>query len=206
MITRTEKLKEQSKERHEPQVKSSSTQLKTSKSSSFESLLRQVLPHSSGNKVSEEELFSALIYERMHKIVGDDAAEHYRNKLGKAGSTGRTSSDTVLSEKVALSALKDTAKKLQISDRQADAVYSQAFDAANFDSIKDALYDRYSSKGDPTIALAKTESAINSAKKTIEKMERGSVPHENRSLASAKTTGNTVPAIAKVGDPLNIKA
>jgi C-terminal processing protease CtpA/Prc len=175
--------------------------------SAFEKNLRQILPRRSDKSVSEEELFSALIANRLSNVVDPSIASKYQQRLKEINREAKKSSaDREFSyEKTALKALKEISRSEGLSAEQSNNVYSQAFTAANLDDIKDSLYDHKAGKADPTQANASFDKAIRKANRAVAAIENG-LGYTIRSLAEARPTGKNVPALGKIGDPTDILA
>lgn len=173
-----------------------------SSSAGFEATLKSFLKSGPAEKVSEEELFSALIGERLSSVKGSDVATKYQQALDKAIETTRAPDGYVLYEKAAGIALKDLTASGDLTEEEASGILSQSFKAAQLDSNTEALYDSRGGEGDPTIAVETMEIALMNAKAMIESFEAGDgagsmdldyVPAGKPGAGSATTGPSIVP-------------
>lgn len=130
----------------------------------FQQLLGTMLkPDSSGN-VNEEQLYSAVINERLTTLAGADAAGRYQALLGEMQNSMQRADGFVPVEKAADAALEQLVAEGVISKDQADTVTKQSFGAAQLDNNHDLLYDSLGT----TSAVAAINSAIISASAVLE--------------------------------------
>jgi hypothetical protein len=148
----------------------------------FEALLRGMVSPDGANQVNEEELFAGIIFERLKSTKGEEVANKYATSLASEKAALQKSSGYVPVEDAAKNALKSLRADGSLSSEEADTVYSEAFDAAQLDANKNALYDGRGSAGDSTIALALMESALASSKMLVEKFSSGETQATARSL------------------------
>lgn len=147
----------------------------------FDTLLRGLLTTNSANQVSEEELFAALVHERVGQRKGAEVAVKF-NELFATEKAALTRGDYVPVEDAAKNALKALRTDGSLTAEEADAIYSEAFGAAQLDSNTSALFDGRGGANDPTMALEELDKALLLSRMMIEKFTDGSEVAEVRSL------------------------
>src|SRR5262249_54882642 len=96
----------------------------------FETYLQGLLSPDAENNVSEEELFSGVISERLKTEKGDDLADKY-NSLLQTKKTEMTKSDGYIPyEDAAKAALRQMRDEGDLSKDDADKIYSESFQAS----------------------------------------------------------------------------
>lgn len=165
----------------------------TEEPSQFETLLRSLLPVQGSKKVSEEELFSALVEERLTTVKGAEVGEAFKNALGQEKSALQKPDGFIPFEKATENALKKLVANGIITIEEANSIYAQAFGAAQLDSDHNFIYDDRGGPDDKTIAVEALENALMLAKAMIEKFEAGTEQAPDRSLI-ADETATTMPA------------
>lgn len=159
----------------------------------FEVYLRGILSPGPSNKVSEEELFAALVQQRVETEKGSAGVEAY-NSAFKSHSSASSKPDGFFShEEAASEALNDLVATGALTENEADKIYSEAFAAAQLDSNTDTLWDSRGGSNDPSIAIDTMESALAAAKLQITAFEDGSKQAEARKLSEAFGTMNMRP-------------
>jgi len=141
---------------------------KTKKESSgtdgnFSKMLEDQLSLLGKEKVSEEELFSAVARERVFTLKGKDAAKEYDKLIDKGRPTARSY------ETLTKNILNQLVSSKKLSSDEANKVYSQSFAAAQLDHRTGLLFD---GEGD-TKAVETTAKAIEKAKAAIDAMNSG---------------------------------
>ena len=145
----------------------------TSNAEDFDTYLKSLLVPDSANQVSEEELFAALISERLKNLKGEETASEYNSILSEKKNELMRADGYVPFEDAAKAALRKLGDLEKISSQEADQIYSQSFNAAQLDDNKNALYDNRGSANDPTIATASLEQALFLARQMIEQYDNG---------------------------------
>lgn len=148
----------------------------------FNSTLKAFLAPDQSNKVSEEELFSALVQERIKKTKGESALSEFKTLFESAKQRLRKPNGFVPVEDAAKEALKEFRDTQKISKEEADTIYSQAFAGAQLDQNKDALFDGRGGPNDPTIAVAEMEQALLLSGALISKFDSGAETATTRML------------------------
>lgn len=157
----------------------------TGKESEFDKTLRLLVRPDQANQVSEEDLFSALVQERIKKLKGDDTLKEFQTLL-QSSSQAMVKPDGFIpaedATKAALVQFRDAGK---LTEEEANAIYSQAFAGAQLDENKDVLFDSRGGKGDPTIAVATLEQALLSSRVMIEDFDSGKKKAPERKVEEA---------------------
>lgn len=169
-------------------------------SSDFEVMLRSLITPGADNTVSEEELFAGVVHERVKGLKGDEAAAKYNELLAKFKAENTRPDGRCSQEKSAVQALNSLVTSGVLSEEESKKVYAEAFDAAQLDDNKSALYDAYGSANDPTVAIAQMESALSAAKLMVDKLTSGEATAEVRDLEESTGGGTT----SAVSDDLNL--
>lgn len=155
---------------------------KSSQSTDFDKTLKAFITPDGANKVSEEDLFSALVQERIKKEKGDDALKAFQEMLKTSKESMRKPDGFIPME----DATKDALLKFQAAGKltvdEANKIYSQAFDGAQLDANTEALYDGRGGKNDPTIAVATMEQALMGSRVKVGKFDSGETKVKMRNL------------------------
>ncbi len=155
------------------------------KSSEFDTTLRSLVRPDQANKVSEEDLFSALVQERIKKLKGDETLKEFQGMLQTSQNSMTKADGFIPMEDAAKAALIELRAAGKLTEEEADSIYSQAFAGAQLDENENALFDSRGGKGDPTIAVATLEQALLSSRVTIEEYDKGTKTAPKRSLEEA---------------------
>jgi hypothetical protein len=147
----------------------------------FESFLKGIMSPDSANNTNEEDLFAAMIQERLKAHVGDDAAEAYATKLSEMKAKNTRSDGYVFVEKSAEEALSALKSEGLITAEQATKVKNDN---------KEQLFDGRGGPNDPTIAVMSMEAALIQARSMIEKIENGEVTAESGSDLKVTSGGS----------------
>lgn len=177
-------------------IRSATESSSEASSGGFDGYLRSILKPDSANQVNEEELFAALLQERISDLKGEDAGEQFAELFQKHSNSMARSDGYVPVESAAKAALKDMVSDGEVSADEADRIHSEAFAAAQLDSNTSALYDGRGGSNDPTVATAEIESALAAAQLMIEKFESGDesptvVPLSSSATGSTTTVSST---------------
>ena len=130
----------------------SASQAQTSQAASgdvnaFEAQLRALLSPSSGSEVNEEELFAAVLEERLMDTKGDSVAEDFATSFDRHKRELTRSDGYVNVEEAANRALADMVSVGHITQTEHDDIYNQSFMAAQLDDNLSALYDGRGGEG-----------------------------------------------------------
>lgn len=131
-----------------------------SSSDEFIATLRSLLGNSSANEVSEEDLFAAIVKDKIKDLKGDEALESFNTSLGEASTSIRRPDGFVSAEDATKEALKALRTAGTLTAEETDSIYSEAFAGAQLDDNKDALFDSRGNESDPTKAVAAMEAAL----------------------------------------------
>jgi len=154
----------------------------------FSSFMNQVLRIGSDGQVNEEDLFAAIIEQRL-QAQRDEAAAHYRQKKDELMVSKRRGDGYIPVEEVANEALRSTADEGLIDATTAEQVKGAAFAAAQLDDNHNTLFDSRGSGSDPTIAVASLEQALLSARTMLDKFENGDESVDPVDLSRGATGG-----------------
>ncbi len=141
--------------------------------SGFENLLNSMLVPDDKGQVNEEQLFSALINERLTDMKGSNVALEYQNRFAENQKQLQFPNGYIPLETSARNALESLADDGFLSREEAENIHSQAFKAAQIDDNKNALYDSFGSRFDDTIAVTMVKMAIEAAESEISKFDKG---------------------------------
>jgi hypothetical protein len=137
----------------------------------FDATLKSFLSSDPAQKVSEEELFSALVQERIKKVKGEGALKEFQEQLAQSKQTHTKAGGFVASEDATKDALRAFQAAGKLSQEETDVIYSQAFAAAQLDENKDALFDNRGGPNDPTMAVASMEQALLLSRALVQKFD-----------------------------------
>jgi hypothetical protein len=160
----------------------------------FESFIKSKLGSGSAGQVSEEELFSVIIAERIDSLKGAEAAAQYDKILARHRADLSTlRSDGVFShEDAAVGALEELKSASLLTPEEADKIYAESFKAAQLDDNHDVLWDDRGGPGDPTMAVADLASAMKRAKVALEKIASGELTADSKALGAGSGSGISV--------------
>lgn len=153
----------------------------------FDQTLKAFIAPGEGNKVSEEELFSALVQERIKKTKGDSALGEFTTILNNCKSRMRKADGYVPVEEATKQALIEFREAKKLSQEETDKIYSESFAAAQLDENKEALFDGRGGANDPTIAVATMEQALLLSGAKIGSFDSGATQADIRSISEAAT-------------------
>jgi hypothetical protein len=151
----------------------------------FTTFLRGVVTPDSANKVSEEDLFSALVQQRIKNSKGDDVLKKFQETLTQTKESMKKGDGYVPVEDATKAALIKSREAGLISKEETDKIYSESFAAAQLDDNKEILYDGRGGGNDPTIAVAAFDQAMMVASGLIDKFDDGSLTATIRSVEEA---------------------
>ncbi len=157
----------------------------TAGASDFDATLKSFISSDPAKKVSEEELFSGLVQERIKKTKGDEALKEFQTLLEKSKQERKKPDGFIPLEDATKEALKTFQASGKLTQEETDSIYSQAFAAAQLDENKDVLFDDRGGPNDPTMAVAAMEQALLLSKAMIKKFDDGSEKAPARSIAEA---------------------
>jgi hypothetical protein len=165
----------------------------------FDSTLKAILSPDKTNKISEEELFSGLVQERIKKTKGEAGLADFKTIFESAKNRLRKPDGFVPLEDVTKEALKEFRDTSKITKDEADSIYSQAFAGAQLDQNTNALYDNRGGPNDPTMAVAEMEQALLLSGTLIAKYDNGSESVVTRSLDEASNAITNVSSSNSAG-------
>lgn len=153
----------------------------------FASFMRTALGGAGKTEVNEEELFAALIEERLN-AASPEAAETFRAEQTKYLNSLRRADGYVSVEEAAVKALESTVASGAIDLETAEQINGQAFAAAQLDDDASALFDSFGSENDSTVAVSSMEAALLASRTMMEEIEAGTTSVASRSLDAPLTT------------------
>lgn len=153
--------------------------------SEFSTFLKGVVTPDSANKVSEEDLFSALVQQRIKNSKGDDTLKKFQETLTQTKESMKKADGYVPVEDATKAALIKARDAGVLSKEETDKIYSESFAAAQLDDNKEILFDGRGGGSDPTIAVALFDQAMASAFGAVEKFDDGSLSAPIRSVEEA---------------------
>lgn len=141
-------------------------------SSRFEEFLQTVSGENTqssdaNSKVSEEQLFAAIIAERLNKLETEDGLKLYQEQLKANLERFKNSAGFASHERAAKSALQTVVEKQLLSKEQAEILIAQSFKAAQLDQNHDALYDSIGGPNDASVAVAEFSTALKQAQNML---------------------------------------
>lgn len=167
-------------------VENSSNKTSESSNDEFSSFLMKQLSRESTSEVNEEELFSAIIGQRLSK-ESQEAVDFYNEKVKSLSSSMARADGWVPVEDVAKEALKATVDAGKVTKEKAEMINASAFECAQIDDNKECLFD---SRG-TTKAVASMEEMMFKIKSMMEEIDAGKKTITARSLDIASNQGMT---------------
>ncbi|MEN9845786.1 MAG: hypothetical protein RIS36_933 [Pseudomonadota bacterium] len=166
-------------------ITSSAPSTKGHASTDFTDFIAGVLTPDSAHKANEEDLFSAIVQERVKNAKGDGTLKKFQETLSQTKDAMKRPDGSVPVEDATKAALRKAREAGLITKEEADTIYSEAFAAAQLDDNKEVLYDGRGGEGDPTIAVAAMEQALLLSGGMVEKFNNGSLKATIRSVEEA---------------------
>jgi hypothetical protein len=166
----------------------------------FDTTLRALVRPDQANKVSEEDLFSALVQERIKKLKGEETLKEFQGMLQTKQESMKKGDGFIPMEDATKAALVQLRESGKLTKEEADSIYSQAFAGAQLDDNQNALFDSRGGTGDPTVAVSTLEQALLSSRVTIEEYDKGAKTAPKRSLEEA-SNGKSASAVTGSGTP-----
>ncbi len=164
------------------------------KSDEFSSFLMKQLSRTSTDQVSEEELFSAIIGQRLNKESAE-AGDFYNQQVKSLSVSMARSDGYVPVEDVAKEALKATVDAGKITKDKAEIINASAFEGAQIDDNKECLFDNRGT----TKAVATMEEMMFKIKSMMDDIDSGKKTVTARSLDIASNQGMTPGTMISLG-------
>lgn len=155
-------------------------------SSEFDALLADSLGLAGDTQVNEEELFAAIIGQKLSE-ESEEANVFYQDKIKEFSVSMARSDGYIPLEDVAKEALKATVDAGMVAEDKAEMINATAFAAAQLDEDKDCLFD---GRGE-TCALGSMEEAMFKVQAVLDQIEAGTLVLEARSLDIPSNVGFT---------------
>lgn len=157
----------------------------------FDKLLKANLAPDKSNKVSEEDLFAAVVRERVEALKGGEAATKFSTHLEAQKAALKKADGFIPTEQATINALKKMVGDSSLTADEGSQIYSEAFAASQLDDNATALFDSRGGPNDPTMAMATLDVALKQARGMIEKLASGETELTIKSLASATANGKS---------------
>ncbi len=152
----------------------------------FAAYLTKTLGKTGQEQVNEEELFSAIISERLNEI-DQEASLFYDQKVQELSGTMARADGYIPLEDVAKAALRATVDAGNVTTAQAEKLHAEAFAGAQLDDNALSLYD---GRGE-TMAVASMEEAMFKVKEVLDQVEAGTLVLDPRALDIMSNSGTT---------------
>lgn len=152
---------------------------------SFSDVLMDFLPNEPGQEVNEEQLFSAVIAERLEGMKGSEALDSYKASFEEHLSAMKHPNGYEPVEDASRAALNDMVDQGILSLEEAESIHAQAFQAAQLDDNQSALYDSLGS----TTAVAMIEMALESSTNLLAAFDSGEKDAGRMSLDYRQDSG-----------------
>lgn len=136
---------------------------------SFADVLSEFLPEGTSEKINEEQLFSAILAERIEGLKGSEGLASFQESFEKQLSALQYANGYIPVEDAARAALKDMVNQEVLSLEEAESIHAQAFQAAQLDDNPNALYDSLGT----TMAVAMVEMALESSTDMLTAFDSG---------------------------------
>lgn len=146
---------------------------KKPESDEFSAMLKGLLKPDQANSINEEELFAAVIHERIVSLKGEEAGAQFKEAFEAQKSKLTRADGYVNVEQAAENALQQTIEKGTLTSDEGLKIRQESFRAAQLDDNHAALYDGRGAGHDPTIATANIEAAVEKARAILQKIQNG---------------------------------
>lgn len=162
---------------------------------SFEDILSDFLPAGTDQEINEEQLFSAIIAERIENLKGSEGLESYQESLEKYLSALEHGDGYVPVEDASRAALNDLVEQGILSMDEAESIHAMSFQAAQLDDNKNALYDSLGT----TMAVTMVELALESSTEMLAAFDSGEQDAGRMSLNYQQDSGLSAAALTRAG-------
>ncbi len=156
----------------------STTSETTAEQVSFADILSDFVPLDASEEINEEQLFSAIVAERVEGLKGTEALEQYQESFESYLSSMEQSNGYVPVEDAARAALDALYEDGVLSLDEAESIHAESFQAAQLDDNTDALYDSLGS----TIAVTMVDMALESSSAMLAAFDSGEMDAGQLSL------------------------
>jgi hypothetical protein len=140
----------------------------TDAATDFSAFMAKALGKTGQAEINEEELFAALIEQRL-SVDNKEAADVYSAEKAKLVSGGMSYEDA------GKAGLKAAVASGKMTLEEAEKVHAYAFKAAQLDSNTDELWDGTGGSDDPTKAVAAMETALLNIQTIADDYEKGAI-------------------------------
>jgi hypothetical protein len=139
----------------------------------FEQIIRSFIAPDADNNTNEEELFAAVVGERIQHVKGGDVRDIYTQLFNAELEISKATDGSLSYEDASRAALQDMVAGKYLSDTEATKIHGEAFAAAQLDDNHDLLFDGKGGEGDATIAVQSMEAALITAKLMLNQFDSG---------------------------------
>jgi hypothetical protein len=174
----------------------SPSSVKSAPRSDFSSYLQDALGVSSGD-VNEEQLFAAVLQQRLNE-TNPDAATYYSDQKNSLAVSMARPNGMVSMEDVAKAALRATVDAGRVTKDAGEKALGEAFALSQLDSNKEALYDGFGGPGDPTRAVAPLQDALTTVELALSSLKDAEPPPLPLDTPS---NGKAPSSVGNNGDP-----
>ncbi|MBN8547969.1 MAG: hypothetical protein J0M12_01500 [Deltaproteobacteria bacterium] len=150
----------------------------------FDTFMKGVLTPDKENNVNEEELFAGLIQERIYSLKGQEVGDQFKAVFDKNKAQCMGQNGYCFTEKAARDSLVEFQSSGKLTLDEANKIHSEAFEAAQLDDNKTALFDGHGGPNDPTMAVAQMEAALLAAQTMLQKISSGAVAAPNHAITA----------------------
>lgn len=171
----------------------------TAPSDDFLETLKGFLGNGSANEISEEDLFAAVVKNKIKESKGEEALAEFQEFVDNATNELRRPDGFVSHEDVTKAALKECREAELLTSEETDSIYSESFAAAQLDGNKEALFDDRGGETDSTKAVSAMEAALLGARTILEGFSDGTLEVESRSVDEASFGHNGSGSTPDVG-------
>ncbi len=162
------------------------TKTATTASGEFKDFLLKSLSRSEAENVNEEELYSSIISKQLTK-ESPELGKYFDDKVASLKSSMARSDGYVPVEDVARHALMDAVTEGKLTKEKADQINGIAFESAQLDGNKDALYDGRGT----TSAVAKLSEIMFNIEEQLSQVDAGTKTILARSIETPVNVGTT---------------
>lgn len=171
-------------------------------STDFSDFMKKVMTPRDQGQVSEEDLFAAIMEQRVTKESAE-AGEFFKTKRLELMETMRSPSGFVPMEDLAKAVMREVVAAGHLTEEKAKQIHGESFRAAQLDDNLDALYDHLGGADDVTMATAQFDEALEKAYDIFEQIDKGELKVDPAELDRPSNT-KTSSAVVASGIPRHL--